>query len=149
MEKVKVDLVVTGYVFNDKKEFLLIYHNKLNKWLPVGGHMEQNETPDEALLREVSEETGLSVEILGKSEIGMGGNVKTNLATPFHVNVHNVGDHDHCSLFYVCKAKGSGEIKLQEEEVGGFKWVKKEDLNQEFIPKDVRNIALKAFETVE
>ncbi|MEA3450492.1 MAG: NUDIX domain-containing protein, partial [Bacteroidota bacterium] len=30
-----------------------------------GGHIEHNETPDEAIIREVKEETGLDVEIVG------------------------------------------------------------------------------------
>jgi 8-oxo-dGTP diphosphatase len=148
MEKRRIDFVVTGYVFNEDKKLLLIHHNKLNKWLPVGGHIEPNETPDDALRREILEETGLNAEIFGSSDIGMGGNVKVNLSSPFHVNVHSVGDHDHCSFFYVCKVDKS-DVILQEEEVGGFMWVKKEDLNQEIIPEDVRNIALRAFEEVE
>ncbi|MBE5922711.1 MAG: 8-oxo-dGTP diphosphatase [Lachnospiraceae bacterium] len=31
------------------------------KWIGVGGHFEKNETPDECLLREVQEETGLTL----------------------------------------------------------------------------------------
>ena len=32
-----------------------------NKWIGVGGGIEENETPEECLLREVSEETGLTL----------------------------------------------------------------------------------------
>lgn len=31
------------------------------KWIGVGGHMEDGETPDECILREIAEETGLKV----------------------------------------------------------------------------------------
>ena len=31
------------------------------KWIGVGGHIEENESPDECILREVKEETGLSL----------------------------------------------------------------------------------------
>jgi len=40
-----------------------------NKWMGVGGHIELNESPDDAVLREVKEETGLtltSYDLLGK-----------------------------------------------------------------------------------
>lgn len=32
-----------------------------DKWIGVGGHFEQNESPEECLLREVKEETGLTL----------------------------------------------------------------------------------------
>ena len=34
------------------------------KWIGVGGHIEENEAPDECILREIGEETGLFVEDL-------------------------------------------------------------------------------------
>ena len=37
---------------------LLHYHRKLGRWLPPGGHIEDNELPDDAARREVLEETG-------------------------------------------------------------------------------------------
>jgi 8-oxo-dGTP diphosphatase len=38
---------------------LLIKHNRLGTWLPVGGEIEPGETPLEAAVRELEEETGL------------------------------------------------------------------------------------------
>jgi ADP-ribose pyrophosphatase YjhB (NUDIX family) len=49
----------------DNNKVLLVYHNKLDVWLYPGGHVEDDENPDEALFREVREETGLEVEIVG------------------------------------------------------------------------------------
>ena len=31
------------------------------KWIGIGGHLEENESPDECIIREVKEETGLSL----------------------------------------------------------------------------------------
>ena len=42
----KTDLTVAGYILNNNKT-LLIYHKKIGLWLPVGGHIEENETPVE------------------------------------------------------------------------------------------------------
>jgi 8-oxo-dGTP diphosphatase len=39
--------------------FLLIRHKRLGTWLPVGGEIEEGETPFEAAKRELFEETGL------------------------------------------------------------------------------------------
>lgn len=54
------------YIEKDGK-YLMLYRNKKEndinsgKYLGVGGHMEKSESPGECLLREVKEETGLSL----------------------------------------------------------------------------------------
>lgn len=141
----KTDLVVSGFIFLDNK-VLLIHHKKLDLWLPVGGHIDENETPDEALVREAKEETNLDIEILNNLNFPLEGNIKKNLATPFYVNVHSVGDHDHCSLFYICKVINPKDININEEELKNFKWFSKEELHNPEVPIDVRNQAIKAFE---
>ena len=141
----KTDLVIAGYLINDNK-VLLIKHKKLGLWLPVGGHIEKDETPDDAVLREFEEEVGLSVRIFGHTNVPMEGNMKRVLAVPFHVNVHSVGDHDHCCFFYICELARQQDILPAARELDDFAWFSKEDLFQERVPKDVRTIALKALE---
>ncbi|MBU1111767.1 MAG: NUDIX domain-containing protein [archaeon] len=138
----KTDLVIAGYIIHQNK-VLLIHHRKLNLWLPVGGHIDENETPNQALLREIKEEIGIDVEILNKSNIPAEGNIKCNLATPFYVNVHSVGDHDHCCLFYVCKAINPEQLKINNE-LKNFEWFAKDDLNKDHVPADVKNQSLAA-----
>ena len=49
-----------------QREYLMLYRNKKKddpnegKWIGVGGKFEPGETPDECMLREVREETGLT-----------------------------------------------------------------------------------------
>jgi 8-oxo-dGTP diphosphatase len=140
----KTDLTVGGYIFC-KDKVLLIHHRKLDLWLPVGGHIEENETPDQALLREIKEEVGIDVEILNQSDIPIEGNTKCNLATPFYVNVHPVKDHDHCCFFYVCKAINPEKLQINNE-LKNFDWFTREDLNKKHVPVDVKNQCIKAFE---
>ena len=45
---------------------LLHLHRKLGMWLPPGGHIERDELPDDAAVREVLEETGVEVELVGE-----------------------------------------------------------------------------------
>ena len=55
------------YIHNEHKQTLLIHRIKkehdLNhdKWIGVGGKFEDKESPEECLLREVKEETGLTL----------------------------------------------------------------------------------------
>jgi ADP-ribose pyrophosphatase YjhB (NUDIX family) len=51
--------VETFVVYNNK--VLLRFHDKYNVWLSVGGHVELNENPNQAAVREVKEEVGLDV----------------------------------------------------------------------------------------
>jgi 8-oxo-dGTP diphosphatase len=140
----KTHIVVEGYIFH-KNKVLLIHHKKRDMWFGVGGHIEENETPDQALLREIKEEVGITVKILNLGDIPLEGNVKYNLATPFYVNVHSVGDHDHCCLFYVCKAIHPEKLKINNE-LKNFDWFSREDLNNKNVPIDVKNQCIRAFE---
>src|SRR3712207_9415045 len=43
---------------------LLHLHRKLGMWLPPGGHIDRDELPDDAAVREVLEETAAEVELV-------------------------------------------------------------------------------------
>lgn len=63
----KKHFCVSVYVYNPKNsKFLLVKYRKAGKWLQPGGHVEPNEDPEEAALRETFEETGLRVKLVGK-----------------------------------------------------------------------------------
>ena len=61
-----MDKTVMIYLEKDN-QYLMLYRNKKkkdinkNKYIGVGGHVEKGETPDEAVVREVKEETGLDL----------------------------------------------------------------------------------------
>lgn len=60
------NLTTLCYIERDDSYLLLHRTKKENdinkdKWIGVGGHFEQDETPEECLLREVKEETGLTL----------------------------------------------------------------------------------------
>lgn len=143
----ELQIVVAAYIFNGEK-LLLIHHKKLDMWLPVGGHIDKNETPDAAVIREAREEVGLDVEIIQTDATPQCGQMKEKLCVPFHVSVHSVGDHDHCCLNYVCKVK-SENVEMNSRELKDFKWFSKEELNQEHISEGVRAEALTAFKVYE
>jgi 8-oxo-dGTP diphosphatase len=60
-------LTTLCYIENDKNEYLMLHRTKKendqshDKWLGVGGKFESDESPEECLLREVKEETGLTL----------------------------------------------------------------------------------------
>ena len=143
----KTDLTVSGYIIDNNKT-LLVHHVKTGLWLPPGGHIEKNETPDEALIREIKQETGLDIKILNKIRVPQEGNIMEQLAVPFYCNTHKLIDHKHYCSFYVCEPL-TKNISLQLEEVKNAEWFSKEKLYEERIPVDVRNIGLLAFKKYE
>ncbi len=150
MQKRKTDLVVTGCIFRVDgvaPKVLFILHKKLNLWLPVGGHIDPNETPDEAMIREAKEEVNLDIILIGHSKIQSTGNVSQNLALPYYVNVHSVGDHDHCSFFYAAYTKNPGELKTKPEEINDAKWLTLQEMSEAgYIKEETKNTAKGAFE---
>ena len=56
-------LTVTGFLVHEGR-VLLHWHRRNQIWLPMGGHIEANEDPIEAVLREVEEEAGVAAEVL-------------------------------------------------------------------------------------
>ena len=46
MKKTKKHFTASALII-DKSRVLLLYHKKLNVWLHPGGHVEENENPDE------------------------------------------------------------------------------------------------------
>jgi 8-oxo-dGTP pyrophosphatase MutT (NUDIX family) len=56
-------LTVTGFLVHDGR-VLLHWHRRNQMWLPMGGHIEMNEDPIEAVLSEVAEESGVVAEVI-------------------------------------------------------------------------------------
>jgi 8-oxo-dGTP diphosphatase len=54
---------VFALIFNDEKQILLAHRRDIDWWNLPGGGVESGETIDEALCREVCEETGLEIKV--------------------------------------------------------------------------------------
>ena len=83
-----------------------------DKWIGVGGHAEGNETPQECLLREVKEETGLSL-----------------TSYKFRGLITFISDKYEAEMMCLFTADGyTGELITCDE--GELEWVKKSDVPQ-------------------
>jgi 8-oxo-dGTP pyrophosphatase MutT (NUDIX family) len=126
MKEKDLDIVVAGYIV-DEDRLLLIHHRKLDKWLPVGGHLEENETPCQALKREIMEEVGIEVEYMQYPEPRRGNNKEYPM--PFYVNKHHItNSHLHYCLFYLCRPQ-SPQLQVRESEIKAYSWLKEDELS--------------------
>ncbi len=82
-----------------RQQLLLHEHPKLRLWLPPGGHVEPNELPDNAAVREVLEEAGVSVQLVGETAIDAPG--PRQLLRPRGVQLESIAPgHEHVDLIY-------------------------------------------------
>lgn len=93
------------YILNDKRQLLLLFHKKLNVWIPPGGHIEEGELTHESARREVYEETGLGIQFLNLHPLhGILDERACVLPQPLLIQSENQGDHIHEDFVYVARA---------------------------------------------
>src|SRR5476651_1845807 len=133
----KIDFTVAIFVVHDDA-ILLIHHRKLDKWLPLGGHIELDEDPEQAALREAKEESGLDVELLGERPPTTSPGTRALIAPRF-LDIHRInGTHEHIGMIYWARPKRSGahgvthptSLELAPAEHHDIRWCSVEDLEK-------------------
>ncbi len=123
----KIDFTVAVFVVHEGK-VLLVHHRGLNKWLPVGGHIELDEDPEAAALREVREESGLEIELIGERPPVTGSGTRALIAPRF-LDIHYISEtHEHIGMIYWARVK-QGSLTLSEAEHHAIRWCAAEDLD--------------------
>jgi 8-oxo-dGTP pyrophosphatase MutT (NUDIX family) len=134
----KIDFTASVFVVNDEK-VLLRKHDKFQIWLGVGGHIELDENPNQAAIREVKEEVGLEVELISSKEIPKYDLSNfTELIPPEYMNFHTINEeHCHCDMVFFAISKTNQVIT--EGEKDEWKWFTSSQLveNKEEIKADV------------
>ncbi len=152
MQKLTRHFATAIFIVHQSK-VLLVFHRKLKKWLPPGGHVDEHELPDKAALREVKEEVGLDVRLLSFSNHPAQGFKTTRvLAQPFHINVHKISkDHEHIGFVYFAKLDGKKfKVKSSKRELTKYKWYTAKQLKSlSKIPDDVKFSAKQAIEFLQ
>ncbi|HEV2633790.1 MAG TPA: NUDIX domain-containing protein [Actinocrinis sp.] len=115
----------TGVVLHNGST-LLIEHSKLNLWLPPGGHLEPNEDPVQAVLREVAETTGLECALLAESRFAH--EAVQEVPIPFTIVLEDVPEEgdaaQHIDFVYVLRPLSDPEaVAPRSAEVTGWRWV--------------------------
>jgi len=129
-------------------------HERLGKWLPPGGHVDRDELPHEAALREVREETGLDVDLVAPVD-DVGSETVAPLPQPQHLQLADVnvcGDHvghQHVDFVYYARAdRRALDPADGERDVDAWEWVDADDLAADRFDPDVAEFGRRAIETV-
>ncbi|MEK6760671.1 MAG: NUDIX domain-containing protein [Nanoarchaeota archaeon] len=141
----KIDFTAEVFIVFSNK-VLLRKHDKYKKWLSVGGHIELDEDPNNAAIREAKEEVGLEIELSG----GIFNPPKEGykeLIPPKFMNIHDINEnHKHITLVYFAKSQ-TNKLNLSQEELSEeCKWFSWEELmqNSHGIDEHIRKYAMTA-----
>ncbi|MCB1136468.1 MAG: NUDIX domain-containing protein [Chlamydiia bacterium] len=116
----------TVYVIEQSRA-LLIFHKKMQKWLPPGGHIDPNELPSDAAVREALEETGIEIELITDENIHIDRWNAVSFPRPWmcmleHIPATEKEDaHQHMDMIYVGRPIG-GSLRENQTETSGLRW---------------------------
>lgn len=137
------DFTATTFVVHGDRTLLLL-HRKLGIWVPPGGHIDPDELPDQAALREVREESGLEAELLDQGRPI--GNIRM-LPQPHCILLENISPgHQHIDLIYFARVCG-GALVHAEREARAARWFSWDELGEPQIAEDIRELGRRAIES--
>lgn len=134
MEKIQ-KIGVTAFVYNNKK-VLIVKRSKKENFLPEycelpGGKIEFGESPEDALKREIEEETNLDIKIIKPYSI-------------FSYTSNN--NHKHTiDIQFIVEAVGDINKIILSDEHENFNWIKKNEINNFQFSEQMKNAILKGF----
>ena len=122
-------------------QVLVIHHRRLETWLPVGGEMEPGETPLEAAIRELGEETGLTGRFPPLAGAADG-------VPPGYLGYeeHQAGSKGmHMNFVFVADVADDAEVSPNHE-FSDYRWVDRAALDLLSSPLNVREFGVLALD---
>ena len=128
------DFCASAYVINpSNKKILLVKHKDYNKWLQPGGHVIGDEVFEETAEREVFEETGVKIKIIGERFPR-----ESDFIRPLGIQRNYRDDMTHVDVIYAAVPYDSPLITLDENESYLAGWFSREDLDHMDVFPDVK-----------
>ncbi len=132
----------TAFVVDSQGRALLLWHKRLDRWMPPGGHVDPDETPEETAKRECLEETGLEVDIIGEEQPDLFAKNPAEgrmLTKPIAMLLENIpasperGEpaHQHMDFLFLARPRDEGaKLTLEESEGRELRWFTRGEIEQ-------------------
>lgn len=142
------DFTVAVFVVH-QHHVLLHPHAKLGIWLPPGGHIDAPELPDEAAIREVWEEAGIEIELVGERGVQVDSpDLPLQLVRPEGIQLENITpDHQHIDLIYFARVIDP-PLTGMPEVLEPMRWVSAEKFAETGLNAEVTAWATRALENL-
>lgn len=122
-------------------QVLVIKHKRLGTWLPIGGELEPGETPLEAAVRELREETGLA----GRFP-ALQGALDGVPAGYLGYEEHQAGSKGlHLNFVFVADVPPDADV-VPNDEFGEWRWIDRGELERLESPLNVRQFGYLALD---
>lgn len=129
-----------------RNKVLLHRHKKSGSLLPVGGHVDRDELPQDAALREAREEAGLQITLHDTDALRFG-DVQV-LARPAHMLLINMNPyHQHIDFIFYATAT-TDQVQPLEGESDQLFWYTQDEIATTPMAENIRGLALEALEIV-
>lgn len=118
-------------------------------WIGIGGHVENDENPYEAVLRETKEETGLDIKIFTNLRKMKSIPSVVEVPTPYMIKEEKIAKfekemaHYHIDLIYFGTTKNPQKIKMENGEK--FGWFSQKEIENLNIDPDVEFVTSEIF----
>lgn len=132
----------TAFVIDAQNRVLLLWHKRLSRWMPPGGHLDADETPEDAARRECKEETGFDVEIIGEESTDLFSKASTEgsmLKKPLAMLLENIPAseernepaHQHMDFLFRAKMLHPEQMgTVATEEAREMRWFSRDDVEK-------------------
>ncbi len=125
----KVDFTAEVFIVYQNR-VLLRFHDKYHIWLGVGGHIELDEDPTQAAVREVKEEVGLDITLIG--DLAPTNNPSAEyqeLLPPRFMNRHRISEtHEHVAFIYFGRSTSDNVVPEGDDLSTEWRWLSEEEL---------------------
>lgn len=123
---------------------LLHQHKKFGVLVPVGGHIDRDELPEEAAVREAKEEAGVEITLYNPDTAIFPD--KRLLVRPMHVLLIDVNQfHQHVDFLFYASSK-SDKLAPADGESERLFWLTRQEVLTAEMPENVRILALEALD---
>ena len=151
-ERIGAKHFTASVLLENRGAFLLLYHRKLGMWLYPGGHVEADEEPQDAVLREFEEEVAITVPLLSCGvqphvPVQLAGSVTAELPMPLSILCEQIPDKDgghhwHIDMIYLGQAADEQRVSVVgDTEV---RWVTPEQADVLNCPRELPVLMRKA-----
>lgn len=133
-------------IINGEPKVLLHLHKRHHQWFGLGGHVESDESPVAAAIREAKEEAGIDVTISSTKKKLLTATYADELIAPvllFEQKIEAHGDkpeHRHIDCIYFGTTADASLVTMKEQ----FKWLSMKELDAMELNEDTRYIAKEA-----